>query len=78
MFTYKEEPRGYWMSVSKIKKSKGFSSRTLFEGRKMFLESAKRFSKKGMENAVKKGMELYIDMVARVYGTQVLKNLEEE
>jgi hypothetical protein len=73
MSTYEEQPRGFWVSVSKIRKGKVFISRRVFEGRKMFLLEVKRFSEKKMKEAIEKAKEVYPDMVKRVYGMEVEK-----
>lgn len=70
-FTSRTDPRGYWISVSRITKGANWVRRTLFEGRKMFLLEAKRFSQKGMNNAINIGEGTYKKMVKNVYGIDV-------
>ena len=70
MFTYREEPRGFWLSVSKVQKEESWTKRFLFEGRKMFLLEVKRFSQKAMDKAVEIAEGKYREMVERVYGIE--------
>lgn len=70
MFTYRDEPRGFWLSVSKVQKKESLTTRFLFEGRKMFLLEVKRFSQKAMDKAVEIAEGKYREMVERVYGIE--------
>ena len=70
MFTSREEPRGFWVSVSKVQKGDGWTKRLAFEGRKMFLLEVKRFSQKAMDKAVEIAEGKYREMVERVYGIE--------
>lgn len=70
MFTYREEPRGFWLSVSKVQKEENWTKRFLFEGRKSFLLEVKRFSQKALDKAVEIAEGKYREMVERVYGIE--------
>ena len=70
MFTSRVEPRGLWVSVSKVQKGDGLTTRLSFEGRKMFLLEVKRFSQKAMDEAVEIAEGKYREMVERVYGIE--------
>ena len=70
MFTSRNEPRGFWLSVSKVQKEENWTKRFLFEGRKMFLLEVKRFSQKAMDEAVEIAEGKYREMVERVYGIE--------
>lgn len=49
-FSGKEERRGYYLSVSPVERSGNIETYTMFTGTKVFISSAKRFSKKVAEN----------------------------
>ena len=55
-YTYKQEPRGFWLSVRavKIEQQEGYTVRsfTMFKGYKHFLKAVKRKSAKAMSEAV--------------------------
>ena len=48
-FTYREEPRGYWVSIQPINVDGYCTSFTAFSGIKCFLKEAKRFSQKVLD-----------------------------
>jgi hypothetical protein len=56
MWSYEQEPRGYWLHVTPLvlEKGDGFTvqKHALFSGHKFFLLEAKRFSAKAMRDAV--------------------------
>lgn len=70
MFTSRNEPRGFWLSVSKVQKGENWTKRFLFEGRKMFLMEVKRFSQKAMDEAVEIAKGKYSEMVKNVYNIE--------
>lgn len=81
-FTYKSEPRGYYLSVSPVQRSTrdgiGFVSYTAFSGVKMLLLEVSRKSKKAEAEAgrlaAEKEAEL-IEYVCNKNNLEVLKNV---
>lgn len=52
MFSSCEEPRGFWLSVSKVQKGENWTKRFPLEDSKMFILETKRLSQKTMDKAV--------------------------
>jgi len=49
-FSYTEEKRGYWVSVTPQTVERGFVSTTAFSGTKQCIEEVKRFGQKKFDN----------------------------
>lgn len=73
-FTYRNDPRGYYVSAIPMKKSGGMVSYIMFDGVKDFIKEAKRFSEKGMKEAIEESKAVeqkLIDYVCAKYGVEV-------
>ena len=57
-FTHEEEPRGYYVSVSPIRKADGFESYWAFSGYKQIVQPCARRSKKQQAAAEEKYIEV--------------------
>lgn len=71
IFSGRSEPRGFWISVSRITKKGFFVKRQLFEGKRYFILEVKRYSDKSMNKAIDMAEEVYPKMVENVYGIDV-------
>ena len=49
--TYKNEPRGYYFSITPLEYKDGFIITTAFSGIKAFIQEAKRFSEKTLKES---------------------------
>ncbi len=75
-FTYVNEKRGYWLSIQPvIIKGDGFISFTAFSGSKVFLEEAKRFSQKKLEELAAQATAIpqYKELLEHVLAKNQLK-----
>lgn len=76
-FTYKEEKRGYYLSVSPVEKQRrdGYSSEsyTAFTGRKLLVKEVKRKSDKAMHVAIEQAAALQRELIEYVCGQNGLK-----
>lgn len=64
-FTYKTEPRGYWLSVTPVKVGDGVVSFALFSGKKFFVAETSAVNKKrfdGIANAILSNAEKIADL----------------
>lgn len=65
-FTYTDEPRGYYVSVTPVKRSNGFESYTMFTGYKQLVQPCSRKSKKQQEIAESKYIEIRDTLIERL------------
>lgn len=66
-WSYKEEPRGYWVSVRRIKREGNLISFDAYDGRRFLIKEVKRNSKKAAEEAVEVFNNTYMELIKRVY-----------
>lgn len=67
VWTYKVDPRGYWVLIRRVKKERGFESFVLYDGRKILLTETSRQSKKAEAEAEARFNAEYLEMIRRVY-----------
>lgn len=73
LFTYKHEPRGYYLSVSPVERGNGMESYTAFTGVKLCVLEVKRRSKKAEMEALAKVSEYKDQMIQRVLNESALE-----
>lgn len=82
VFTYKSEPRGYYLSVSPVQRSErdgiGFESYTAFSGVKLLLLEVSRKGKKAEAEAERIAEEKEADLIKYVCNKNGLEVLENE
>lgn len=61
-----ENPRGYYLSVTPVRRDEYFESAVLFSGYRACLVEVKRASKKAVEEALKEAVEMQEIMVSRL------------
>lgn len=62
-----DEPRGYWISVRKVKRQSGFVSYELHDGTRYFLKEVKRRTKKADAEVETYFNENYMRLINRTY-----------
>lgn len=76
-FTYKEEKRGYYLSVSPVEKRSrdgySYESYTAFTGRKLLIKEVKRKSEKAMLTAIEQANALQRELIEYVCGQNGLE-----
>lgn len=75
-FTYKQEPRGFYLSVHPVTRTRNFVSFEAFTGAKVCVHECKRFSKKDSEQARIKAENYQQKLIDYVLSKQGLE-LEE-
>lgn len=79
-FTYKQEARGFYLSVSPVKRERNMESYTAFTGTKLCVHECKRFSKKAAEQAEEKAKTSekgLIDYVLKKQGLELADEVEQ-
>jgi len=76
-FSYNEEKRGYWVSVTPQEVRGQFVTTTAFSGNKMLIEEAKRFGQKKFDN-LDIPQDTIDNMINHVMEKNGLVKLEEE
>ena len=71
-FTYKNEARGYYLSVTPVERARGFESFTAFTGFKVLLKEVTRASKKAEAEAIaERDWRKYAEIAADEAGLQI-------
>ena len=80
LFTYEDQPRGYYVSVCPFESRGGMEAWTLFSGYKKFLEPCSRYSKKTFERLDACTLDNCAELVEKVcdkYGLTLAEDLTE-
>ena len=77
-FSYENEPRGYYMSVTPCEIRDGLISFRAFSGYKKVIKTVNRQSKKGFEEAKEKFLDEYMVMVQQCFPYYKLSDEFEE
>ena len=75
-FTYENEARGYYLSVTPIERGRGWETFTAFTGFKVLLKEVTRASKKAEAEAeaiAEKDWRKYAEIVANEAGLQIIE-----
>ena len=65
-FTYKEEPRGYYVSVTPVKRGGMFIEYTAFSGVKKLVEECKRLNRKRLATLESDALTLANDLITYI------------
>ena len=75
-FTYKNEARGYYLSVTPVERARGFESFVAFTGFKVLLKEVTRASKKAeaeAETIAERDWRKYAEIAAKEAGLQIVE-----
>ena len=75
-FTYKNEARGYYLSVTPVERARGFESFVAFTGFKVLLKEVTRASKKAEAEAeaiAERDWRKYAEIAAKEAGLQIIE-----
>lgn len=75
-FTYKNEARGYYLSITPVERARGFESFVAFTGFKVLLKEVTRASKKAEAEAeaiAEKDWRKYAEIAANEAGLQIVE-----
>ena len=75
-FTYKNEARGYYLSVTPVERARGFESFVAFTGFKVLLKEVTRASKKAEAEAeaiAERDWRKYAEIAANEAGLQIVE-----